>query len=80
MKCPYSGEKDARVIPAMVCPERLIHSAFNCRNPECTACDLLTCGFPPRMDAETKTAFGKVIRAVRDESGFDLIHYTYPRT
>ena len=73
MKCPYCGEKGARVMPRMVCPERLIHSALNCRNPECTAYDPITHGSHPKMRAETREIFQKAARAVLGESDFDLI-------
>lgn len=73
MKCPYCGEKGARVLPNMVCSERLIHSALNCRNPECTAYDPITHGGHPKMTAETKDVFQKVIDAMRNESDFDLL-------
>lgn len=73
MKCPYCGEKGAKVLPNIVGPEQLIHSALNCRNPECTAYDSITHGDHPRMSAEAKDTFRKITDAVRKESDFDLI-------
>ena len=79
MKCPYCGEKGAKVLPNMVCPERSIHSALNCRNPECTAYDAITHGIHPKMLAETRVVFHKAARAVHSESDFDLITINYPK-
>jgi hypothetical protein len=79
MKCPYCGEKGAKVLPNAVCPERLIHSAINCRNPECTAYDPITHGAHPKMLAETKAVLQTVLRAMRSESDFDLTYLKHLR-
>ena len=73
MKCPYCGEKGAKVKPNAVCPERLIHAALDCRNPECTAYDPITHGYHRKMLAGKKEEFQRILRAVRNESYFDLI-------
>ena len=73
MKCPYCGKKGAKVLPAMIGPERLIHTATSCCNPECTAYDPITHGYHQDMPAEAKELFEKMQRAVHDESDFDLI-------
>ena len=77
MNCPTCGEKGASVLPDMLCPQRSIDSALNCRNPGCTAYDAITHGLPPKMQPEVKAVFQKVICAVRSESDFDLIAVKY---
>ena len=73
MKCPYCGEKGAKVLPGMIGPERLIHTAISCRTPACTAYDPITYGYHHDMLVEAKDLFRKVLRAVHHESDFDLI-------
>ena len=80
MKCPYCGEKGAKVLPDMISPERLIHSAIRCRNPECTAYDPITFGYHQKMRDEQKDDYQKVVRAVRGESDFDLLMIKRPKT
>jgi hypothetical protein len=79
MKCPYCGEKGADVLPDAARPEWLIHSALNCRNPACTACDPITYGALPKMPAETKAVVQKVLRAMRSESDFDPTYLPHPK-
>ena len=73
MKCPYCGEKGAKVLPNMVSPDRLIHSAMRCPNPECTAYDAITFGYHEKMGNQQKDDYRKILRALRGESDFDLI-------
>lgn len=71
MKCPYCGKKGAKVLPAMIGPDRLIHTAISCQTPECTAYDAITHGYHQDMPAEAKDLYERMLRAVRDESDFD---------
>ena len=75
MKCPYRGVKGAKVKPNTVSTERLIHTALDCRNPECTAYDPITHGYHRKMLAGKKEEFKRILRAVRNESDFDPIAY-----
>ena len=80
MKCPYCGEKGVKVLPNMVCPERPIHAALNCGNPECSAYDPIAHGYHDRMPAEKKDILQRVMRAIQEESDFDLIAFKQLKT
>ena len=67
MKCPYCGKKGAKVDPSIIRKGALIHSAVDCTNPTCSACNAVAYGHHPQVLPEKHESYRKYLEAVSNE-------------